>query len=222
MLRAVVVSLFIRSFTFDRGVLASVIDELRLTTIIYLDGVDYEFDADGQVKAAVNGLPRVPTSDSQSPPASATPSATSMSTPSARAAASGSGVGRKTAKKNATMSVEEAARLTADEDKRRRNTAASARFRVKKKQREQALEKTVKETADKNDALEARVSQLELENRWLKNLITEKNGGASSSSLDEHRSEAEVAEMFKKFLASQKTTEGAQRTDSRLRVGGAL
>jgi hypothetical protein len=73
------------------------------------------------------------------------------------------------------MSADEALRQAADEDKRRRNTAASARFRVKKKQREQTLEKTVKEAQDKKSKLEARVAQLEMENTWLKSLITEKN-----------------------------------------------
>lgn len=71
--------------------------------------------------------------------------------------------------------LEEGSRFAAEEDKRRRNTAASARFRVKKKQREQALEKTAKEMSDKVQILEARVGQLEMENKWLKGLITEKN-----------------------------------------------
>ncbi|KAL1302629.1 hypothetical protein AAFC00_003000 [Neodothiora populina] len=70
---------------------------------------------------------------------------------------------------------EEHSRHAAEEDKRRRNTAASARFRVKKKQREQALEKSAKEMSDKVQFLEARVGQLEMENKWLKGLITEKN-----------------------------------------------
>jgi hypothetical protein len=70
---------------------------------------------------------------------------------------------------------EDASRLAAEEDKRRRNTAASARFRVKKKQREQALEKSAKEMSDKVAALEGRINQLETENKWLKNLIMEKN-----------------------------------------------
>lgn len=72
-------------------------------------------------------------------------------------------------------SLEEASRFAADEDKRRRNTAASARFRVKKKQREQALERTSKEMLDRCTALEQRISELETENKWLKDLITEKN-----------------------------------------------
>jgi len=67
------------------------------------------------------------------------------------------------------------ARLAAEEDKRRRNTAASARFRIKKKQREQALEQSAKQMSDKMAALEGRINQLETENKWLKNLITEKN-----------------------------------------------
>lgn len=73
------------------------------------------------------------------------------------------------------VDYEDTGRVAAEEDKRRRNTAASARFRVKKKQREQALEKSAKEMSDKVHFLEARVGQLEMENKWLKSLITEKN-----------------------------------------------
>ena len=72
---------------------------------------------------------------------------------------------------------EEESRRAAEEDKRRRNTAASARFRVKKKQREQALEKSTKEMTEKVTNMENRISQLETENKWLKNIVLEKNGG---------------------------------------------
>lgn len=96
-------------------------------------------------------------------------------------------------------SGEEKSRLAAEEDKRRRNTAASARFRVKKKQREQALEKTVKETSEKNAKLEAKLSQLEMENKWLKDLITEKNGLSSKEEMaaayQEYRKESEEREL---------------------------
>lgn len=71
----------------------------------------------------------------------------------------------------------ENSRQAAEEDKRRRNTAASARFRVKKKQREQALEKNAREMSDKVTTLENRIRMLETENKWLKDLITEKNDG---------------------------------------------
>lgn len=78
------------------------------------------------------------------------------------------------------MSIEEASRVAAEEDKRRRNTAASARFRVKKKQREQALEKSAKEMSDKVSQLESKITQLETENQWLKKLILEKSDSSSS------------------------------------------
>lgn len=80
-------------------------------------------------------------------------------------------------RKSESMNQEEAARMAAEEDKRRRNTAASARFRIKKKQREQALEKSAKEMSDKVSNLESKVAQLETENKWLKNLLVEKNEG---------------------------------------------
>lgn len=75
------------------------------------------------------------------------------------------------------MSFDEPPRQGVEEDKRRRNTAASARFRIKKKQREQALEKSAKDMTDKVTSLESKVSQLETENKWLKNLLVEKNEG---------------------------------------------
>lgn len=75
--------------------------------------------------------------------------------------------------------LEEQSRLAAEEDKRRRNTAASARFRIKKKQKEQQLEKTAREMTDRVTVLEQRIQTLEMENKWLKNLIVEKNGGKS-------------------------------------------
>ncbi|KAJ5483863.1 Regulatory protein cys-3 [Penicillium diatomitis] len=128
--------------------------------------------------------------------AAPTPSQTAMS-PSP----SGASVKRKSSTKATPANSEEAARIMAEEDKRRRNTAASARFRVKKKMREQALERSLKETNDKNDALEARVSQLELENHWLRGLIMEKNGTEERN----EASEKAISDMFKKFLASRKT-----------------
>lgn len=74
-----------------------------------------------------------------------------------------------------SIEINEISRHAAEEDKRRRNTAASARFRMKKKQREQALEKSAKEMSDKLAKLENRIRMLETENKWLKDLITAKN-----------------------------------------------
>ncbi|EQL28671.1 hypothetical protein BDFG_08583 [Blastomyces dermatitidis ATCC 26199] len=101
-----------------------------------------------------------------------------------------------------SQSIDEAARLAQEEDKRRRNTAASARFRIKKKEREKNMERTVKDVTAKNAALEARITQLEMENRWLKNLITEKNGGALG--------DGDIAGMFDKYRAS---TEAAHQQE---------
>jgi hypothetical protein len=58
--------------------------------------------------------------------------------------------------------------------KRARNTAASARFRAKKKEREAELEKNSRRIQDNVAKLEAKVVQLETENRWLKDLVTGK------------------------------------------------
>ena len=97
---------------------------------------------------------------------------------------------------------EEAARNAAEEDKRRRNTAASARFRVKKKQREQALERSAKDMSDKVSALKGRINQLETENKWLKNLITERN-----------ESKEDIAGLWKKYSAENAERKGSERKD---------
>ena len=75
--------------------------------------------------------------------------------------------------------IEDVSKNAIDEDKRRRNTAASARFRVKKKQREQALERTTKDLTDKANALQSKLVQLQTENEWLRKLVIEKNGEES-------------------------------------------
>lgn len=148
----------------------------------------------GQTAAPVAPAPAAPVNAQQT----VAPAPAPNPTPATTAAA---GPKRKHTQKSTQASAEEAAQNAADEDKRRRNTAASARFRVKKKMREQALERTVKETNQKNEALEARVSQLELENHWLRGLVMDKNG-------TEERSEAAdkaLSEAFKSFLQSRKS-----------------
>ncbi|GAA5832633.1 hypothetical protein JCM3766R1_004273 [Sporobolomyces carnicolor] len=87
------------------------------------------------------------------------------------------------------MTEEELNALAIEEDKRRRNTAASARFRVKKKQREQALEQTAKELRDRVAELEKDVETLRTENGWLRGLITDKTvlGGKDGASNNRKR-----------------------------------
>ncbi len=103
---------------------------------------------------------------------------------------------------NNSSTPEDAALAAAtEEDKRRRNTAASARFRVKKKQREQAMEKTAKDMTDKVLFLESRVGQLETENKILKDLLTERIG-----------KEVDVTDMQRKL---KDDTAGGRSTESR-------
>ncbi|KAF8499662.1 hypothetical protein F5888DRAFT_96956 [Russula emetica] len=70
---------------------------------------------------------------------------------------------------------------TAAEDKRRRNTAASARFRLKKKEREAALEKTSKELEIRVTELERECEGLRRENGWLKGLVVGVTGAGVGS-----------------------------------------
>jgi Basic region leucine zipper len=144
----------------------------------------------------------------QTPPALSPSIATSVSPPSGFASSSSGDKGKvdSIVDSNHAHSLEGASRIAAEEDKRRRNTAASARFRVKKKQREQALERTAKEMTDKCSRLEARIGQLEMENKWLKNLITEKN-----------ENKDDIAELWRKF---NRDSNSEQRTSDRLEISG--
>ncbi|CAH1761538.1 7528_t:CDS:2 [Entrophospora sp. SA101] len=70
-----------------------------------------------------------------------------------------------------TIKQDQAAKLTADEDKRRRNTAASARFRM---------------TA-RTELLDERVKELEMENKWLRKLIVEKDAKLLLDVIDKNK-----------------------------------
>lgn len=87
----------------------------------------------------------------------------------------------------------------AEEDKRRRNTAASARFRIKKKLREQTMEKTVREMTEKSNGLEDRVKELELEIKWLRRLLLEK-GTSTPDTMEIDRKEGEEVPAIKSEL----------------------
>lgn len=73
--------------------------------------------------------------------------------------------------------------LSASEDKRRRNTAASARFRMKKKEREAALEGKAKELEMKVSELERECEGLRRENGWLKGLVVGVTGAAQGGTV---------------------------------------
>ena len=103
--------------------------------------------------------------------------------------------------------VEEDAKAAAEEDKRRRNTAASARFRVKKKQREQALEKREKELTEKMSAMEKRIGKLEEENGILRSLVTEKSG------------KEDFKKLYEKLRSSSEEAEDSERSPKQTRKG---
>lgn len=106
------------------------------------------------------------------------------------------------------VSADEQSRVAAEEDKRRRNTAASARFRVKKKQREQNLEKTNKELNERYAKIEAKYTNLEMENKLLKKLITEMKGSQSKE---------EIAQAYQKFR--KESEERELEVEQKERVG---
>ncbi|CCG24926.1 Met28 bZIP domain-containing protein [Candida orthopsilosis Co 90-125] len=61
------------------------------------------------------------------------------------------------------------------EDKKKRNTAASARFRIKKKLKEQEMERKAKELEEKVAILEKKLKTMEMENKCLKSIIFQQN-----------------------------------------------
>jgi hypothetical protein len=126
----------------------------------------------------------------------------SAGSPSAVTPNASSSTKRKASTPAESENFEDVSRLAAEEDKRRRNTAASARFRVKKKQREQALERSAKDMSDKVSALEGRINQLETENKWLKNLITERN-----------ESKEDIALLWKKYSQETSERKASERKD---------
>ncbi|KAK9323537.1 hypothetical protein V1517DRAFT_93873 [Lipomyces orientalis] len=107
------------------------------------------------------------------------------------------------------LNPEDSSRLASEEDKRRRNTAASARFRIKKKQREQQMERTAKELQEKVQQLEGKIMQLEMENKWLKNLVVEKNEAKAVSEILSGR-QGGAAKIEMESSASSAVREGAQ------------
>ncbi|KAI9276281.1 hypothetical protein BY458DRAFT_506194 [Sporodiniella umbellata] len=93
------------------------------------------------------------------------------------------------------------------DDKRKRNTAASARFRVKKKMREKALQSTASEMTDKANRMEKRMHELEKEIKWLKALIVEKDDGKLERLINDR---PRVSLAFPNSLSTEKGTQKAK------------
>ncbi|GMG20285.1 unnamed protein product [Ambrosiozyma monospora] len=106
-------------------------------------------------------------------------------------------------------------------DKRRRNTAASARFRIKKKMKEQEMERTLKELSDMSKNMEMKIQQLEMENRLLRNLVVEKGNQRDSEELERLKKRARISvendeseQIKKQKLQQSKRENGEAGTDS--------
>ncbi|WLF81400.1 hypothetical protein PVL30_005197 [Lodderomyces elongisporus] len=65
-------------------------------------------------------------------------------------------------------------------DKKKRNTAASARFRIKKKLKEQELHTKTKELEEKVERLQQKLRKMEVENKCLKTIIFKQNESKNS------------------------------------------
>ncbi|PBP17026.1 Regulatory protein cys-3 [Diplocarpon rosae] len=175
-------------------------DTMDIKSLDFMSSGDFhfpDFNAFPQTTLTETSIPLAPINTSvytspKSPPALSTPTTTASHKRKSDSLSASSPISK----------TEDAARNAAEEDKRRRNTAASARFRVKKKQREQALERSAKDMSDKVAALEGRISQLETENKWLKNLITEKND-----------SKEDIATLWKRYSAENAERKGSERKD---------
>lgn len=66
--------------------------------------------------------------------------------------------------------------------KRRKNTEASARFRVKKKEKMEQLEQNMTQLQQRAESLEKEAGDLRRENGWLKEMVIMKRGKGSSTS----------------------------------------
>jgi len=86
-----------------------------------------------------------------------------------------------------------------------RNTAASARFRAKKKKREESLERAAREKRERLAVLEDRIHQLETENQWLKDLILEKH--------EKLRVRSEVAEKRERAIEEREKEKEKEEED---------
>jgi hypothetical protein len=107
-----------------------------------------------------------------------------------------------------------------EEDKRRRNTAASARFRMKKKEREAELERRSKEMNDRCTELQKRIGVLETENRWLRELITERSKNrVFPSAKGKPQKDEPKAEKEKEAIGGQRRRSGSWAASWPRRVG---
>ncbi|TFK30392.1 hypothetical protein FA15DRAFT_5043 [Coprinopsis marcescibilis] len=95
----------------------------------------------------------------------------------------------------ANEELTEGERLAMSEEKRRRNTAASARFRIKKKQKTVNLERSVSDLTGRAEELEREVSDLRRENGWLKEIVMLKGTRFAAANLNHRMALSQAAAL---------------------------
>ncbi|KAI8983419.1 hypothetical protein BD414DRAFT_418338 [Trametes punicea] len=91
--------------------------------------------------------------------------------PLPRSSAQGQASNASSPEATAHLDPTEAEAIAIAEDKRRRNTAASARFRIKKKLWTLNLERTISDLSGRVEELEREAAELRRENGWLKEIV---------------------------------------------------
>lgn len=117
----------------------------------------------------------------------------------------------------------EANKNAIEEDKRRRNTAASARFRQKKKQREAALESHTKELQDQMAELREELEKVRNENQWLKGLIQVRSASDEEKKLGDGKngSSVEALQAAQQLQALQHAVSTQQAAQAQLQHSGS-
>jgi len=109
------------------------------------------------------------------------------------------------------------------DDKRRRNTEASARFRTKKKLKTINLERSVSDLTGRAEELEREVADLRRENGWLKEIIMLKGTRLGALNLTQHldalhpdpRTERQRPQTSKESVSARSAAEEDQGDESR-------
>ncbi|KAH9487069.1 Transcription factor zip1 [Psilocybe cubensis] len=111
-----------------------------------------------------------PYMDAQFTPSGPRPAQTTKESKRGKAASS-STVNENRSTSSPEVDMTEAERAAIADEKRRRNTAASARFRIKKKHKTLGLERSVSDLTGRAEELEREAADLRRENGWLKEIV---------------------------------------------------
>jgi len=119
------------------------------------------------------------------------------------------------------VELTDAERVAIADEKRRRNTAASARFRVKKKHKTINLERSVSDLTGRAEELEREAADLRRENGWLKEIVMLKGTHFAASNLAHREALSQAAasastsgQITKTGTAGPSVSQSAQAEES--------